>query len=175
MCARLFRSDPTLRVKKPSSKEVFAGFKLRSSAKKVSVHRQKIREQLAKDATVRSAWPVQDEVVRAEGADEQIAEHDDPGLPFHEPSAPDAGKTHLTTLREVNVDKYRITFEAHQLVTGWFSLLGEEPCEPIGHVLPGVVIVPGPHASLDNISKDDEWIETESFVHTEQVRRWAEH
>ena len=167
-----FSDQIPLWVKKPSSKEVFAGFELRSSAKKVSVHRQEIREQLVKDATVRSAWPVQDEVVRAEGADEQIAEHDDPGLPFHEPSAPDAGKTHLTTLREVNVDKYRITFEAqaHQLVTGWFSLLGDEPCEPIGHVLPGVVIVPGPHASLDNISENDEWIETESFVYMGQMR-----
>ena len=84
-CVLGFSDQIPLWVKKPSSKEVFAGFELRSSAKKVSVHRQEIREQLVKDATVRSAWPVQDEVVRAEGADEQIAEHDDPGLPFHEP------------------------------------------------------------------------------------------
>ena len=174
-CVLGFSDQIPLWVKKPTSREVFAGFELRTSAKSVSVHRQEIRQQLAQGATDKAAWPVQGEIVRAEGADGQIAEHDDPGLPFHEPSAHDAGKTHLTTMREVNVDKYRITFEAHQLVTGWFSLLGDEPSEPIGHVLPGVVIVPGPHASLDNISKDDEWIETESFVHTEQVRRWAEH
>ena len=169
-CVLGFSDQIPLWVKKPTSREVFAGFELRASAKSVSVHRQEIRQQLAQGATDKAAWPVQGEIVRAEGADGQIAEHDDPGLPFHEPSAHDAGKTHLTTMREVNVDKYRITFEAHQLVTGWFSLLGDEPSEPIGHVLPGVVIVPGPHASLDNISKDDEWIETESFVYMGQTR-----
>ena len=67
-CVLGFSDQIPLWVKKPSSKEVFAGFELRSSAKKVSVHRQEIREQLVKDATVRSAWPVQDEVVRAEGS-----------------------------------------------------------------------------------------------------------
>ena len=48
-------------------------------------------------------------------------------------------------------------------MTGWFSLLGDEPCQPVGHVLPGVVI--------DNISKDDEWIESESSVYMGQ-RVW---
>ncbi|CAK9008654.1 Uncharacterized protein SCF082_LOCUS9965, partial [Durusdinium trenchii] len=102
-CVLGFSDQIPLWVKKPTSREVFAGFELRASAKSVSVHRQEIRQQLAQGATDKAAWPVQGEIVRAEGADGQIAEHDDPGLPFHEPSAHDAGKTHLTTMREVNV------------------------------------------------------------------------
>ena len=47
-CALGFSDQIPLWVKKPSSKEVFAGFELRTSAKSVSVHRQEIREQLAK-------------------------------------------------------------------------------------------------------------------------------
>ena len=70
------------------------------------MHRQAISEQLSKDATEKAAWPVQDEMVRAQPTDQQIKERDgDAGMIFHEPSAPDGGKAHLTTMREVNVDK----------------------------------------------------------------------
>ena len=45
-----------------------------------------------------------------------------------------------TMIREANVDKYRITFEAHKLVTAVFGKLKDETCEqPVrGHVLPGL-------------------------------------
>ena len=93
---------------------MLAGFELRTSAKKVSVHRQEIREQLLQGAREKAAWPLQDEVARAEAADET----------FHEPAPLKAGKTHLTTMREVNVDKYRITFEAHQACDRMVQPLG---------------------------------------------------
>ena len=93
---------------------------------------------------------------------------------LHQPSISDqAAKNHPTALREQNVDKYRITFEAHQLVSGFFAKLSNETAneEVKGHVLPGVLVVPGPHASLGNISADDEWIESEEFEYHGQVRR----
>ena len=93
---------------------------------------------------------------------------------LHQPSMGDQmAKNHLTALKESNVDKYRITFEAHQLVSGFFAKLDDEGSEkPVrGHVLAGVLVVPGPHASLENISAADEWIEAEEYEYQGQMRR----
>ena len=69
------------------------------------------------------------------------------------------GKMHPTTMREANTDKFRVTFEAHQYVTGWF----DPNAEPQGHVARGILVVAGQHARLSNIGPDDRWLHDETI------------
>ena len=102
----------------------------------------------------------QKQLVEREGEDDEQWEMHQP-----DPSA-DGAKKHTTSMKEANCDKYRITFEAHQLVTKWFS-----PSEaPSGMVSKGILIVPGAHASLDNISESGEWLQDETYQWMGQMR-----
>ena len=166
-CALCFSDQVPLWVKKPSSREVFAHWELRTSSSSVQIHRLNIKENLDQKSQHKALAD------HAEGGekkdDQQIVEHEGDAEDWHIGTADQqqaSGKKHLTTLREANVDKYRITFEAHQMVSGFFN-----PDEaPQGHVLPGILIVPGPHAALSNISEKGEWISDEKFFHAGQMR-----
>ena len=166
-CALCFSDQVPLWVKKPSSKEVFANWEIRTSPKAVQIHRRNISQNLDDKAKQKALAD------HAEGQekrdDQQIVEHEGDAEDWHIGTADQqeaSGKKHLTTLREANVDKYRITFEAHQMVSGFFN-----PDEaPQGHVLPGILIVPGPHAALSNIDEKGEWISDEKFFHAGQMR-----
>ena len=59
--------------------------------------------------------------------------------------------------------KFRVTYEATQAVLNYFSQ--DEGDQPIGVVMPGLVIVSGVHARLSNISSDGKWIEDEEFCY----------
>ena len=166
-CALCFSDQVPLWVKKPSSKEVFANWEIKTSANAVKIHRRNISQKLDEKAK-QKALADQEEGDETKD-DQQIVEHEGDEDDWHI-AKPDekaeSGKKHLTTMREANVDKYRITFEAHQMVSGFFN-----PDEdPKGHVLPGILIVPGPHAALSNMSESGEWINEEQFYHCGQMR-----
>ena len=77
------------------------------------------------------------------------------------------GKMHPTTMREANTDKFRVTFEAHQYVTGWF----DPNAEPQGHVAKGILEVAGQHARLSNIGPDDRWLHDETIEYAGKIRK----
>ena len=85
------------------------------------------------------------------------ADEEETEQPWHLASPAEPGRPHLTTQREEESERYRVTFEANQLVTGFLN----PQAEPKGHVLKGLLIVPGAHASLDNISPSGLWLEDE--------------
>ena len=167
-CVLHFSDQIPLWVKKPSNKEVFAAHEAKKSAKDVTSHREKIREELDKKAHEKGIVETENQQKGDEEKDQQIVPHDE-GEEWHIPEAADrksSGKKHLTTMREQNVDKYRITFEAHQSVLNFF-----DPDEnPLGVVSPGILIVPGPHASLANISETGEWLQDETYTYMGQKR-----
>ena len=167
-CVLHFSDQIPLWVKKPSNREVFAAHEAKKSAKDVTSHREKIREELDKKAHEKGIVKTENQQKGDEEKDQQIVPHDE-GEEWHIPEAADrksSGKKHLTTMREQNVDKYRITFEAHQSVLNFF-----DPDEnPLGVVSPGILIVPGPHASLANISETGEWLQDETYTYMGQKR-----
>ena len=166
-CALCFSDQVPLWVKKPSAKEVFAKFELKTSDSSTKAHRKNISDRLEQKA-------VQKALAIEEGGDEQtkdqqIVEHEGDADEWQIGTADDqatSGKKHLTTMREANSDKYRITFEAHQMVSGFFN----PDQHPQGHVMPGILIVPGPHAAMSNISEKGEWISDEKYYHCGQMR-----
>ena len=167
-CVLHFSDQIPLWVKKPSNREVFAAHEAKKSAKDVTSHREKIREELDKKAHEKGIVETENQQKGDEEKDQQIVPHDE-GEEWHIPEAADrksSGKKHLTTMREQNVDKYRITFEAHQSVLNFF-----DPDEnPLGVVSPGILIVPGPHASLANISETGEWLQDETYTYMGKKR-----
>ena len=54
--------------------------------------------------------------------------------------------------------KFRITVELRQVVKGWFR-----SGTPTGELADSLVIVPGVHARLSNITADGRWLKTEKF------------
>eukprot|EP00438_Fugacium_kawagutii_P003448 Skav229316 [mRNA] locus=scaffold2616:95961:99953:+ [translate_table: standard] len=169
-----FSDQIPLWVKMGSEKEIFAAHEVRTSGRTQKAHRMRIAENMREQAQAKgtSAQTLEDEKKEepmssvADERNQQLVEHEEDE--FHVSDAKSqaaSGKTHETVQREIS-DKYRITFEAHQLVTHWF----DESHDPVGHVLPGILIVPGPHASMSNINENDEWIQSESFEYMGQVR-----
>ena len=55
-------------------------------------------------------------------------------------------------------DKCRITFEARQAVSGYF-----DSSDPVGHILPSVLVVKGAYARLSNITDDHKFIRDDVF------------
>ena len=55
-------------------------------------------------------------------------------------------------------DKCRITFEARQAVSGYF-----DSSDPVGHILPSVLVVKGAYARLANITDDHKFIRDDVF------------
>ena len=81
------------------------------------------------------------------------------------------GSSTLSCRQESKHEKFRITYEARQAVLNYCSTLSEKPLPPKGIVLPGLLVVPGVHARLSNISEDGLWIESETFnVGNKEVR-----
>ena len=54
--------------------------------------------------------------------------------------------------------RYRLTYEARQAVLNYFSTE-----DPKGVVIKGLLVVPGQHCRLSNISPEGKWIKSESF------------
>eukprot|EP00438_Fugacium_kawagutii_P001387 Skav209305 [mRNA] locus=scaffold994:205116:208401:- [translate_table: standard] len=169
-----FSDQIPLWVKMGSEKEIFAKHEVRTSGRTQKAHRHQIAQDLREQAEAKgtSAQTLEDEKKEepmssvADERNQQLVEHEEDEFQVSDPKSQAAsGKTHETVQREIS-DKYRITFEAHQLVTHWF----DESHDPVGHVLPGILIVPGPHASMSNINENDEWIQSESFEYMGQKR-----
>jgi hypothetical protein len=63
-------------------------------------------------------------------------------------------------------DRYRITYEARQLL---HSVYADESQEIIGSVGKGLLVVPGEWARLSNISESGTWLSDETFKVGEKV------
>ena len=59
---------------------------------------------------------------------------------------------------EPSADRYRITYEARQILYNYCS---HKPLK--AEILPGLLVVHGVHARLSNISSSGHWIENEQF------------
>ena len=156
-------------VKKPSEKEVYGAWEIKTSQKSVKVMRADVQAALAQKASKKgirgAAETTEDEkqekseqVVPHDGEDEWVIGGRDPQ---------EHQKSHTTTLKEANCDKYRITFEAHQKVLHWW----DDSRDPVGVMSKGILIVPGAHAALGNISSSGEWLEDEEFEWMGQIRK----
>ena len=113
-------------VKKTSSKELFAEFE--HAARPQSEVRSATRRALLGDFEAVSEEPGSLAVV----AQPQPAD-------LHR-----TGKRHPTSRKDPDGDRYRLTYEARQGILHYF----DESKDPIGVVLPGMVIVAGVHAEL---------------------------
>ena len=131
-------------IKKPSAREVFGEWEIRTSGRKIEVIRKKLDEQLSKKAQKKGIKKAEEKDEPVEQKDAQIVEHqqeeeEDEAWHLANPLEEEEGKDHTTTMREANCDKYRITFEAHQMITGFF----DPDATPSGHCMQGIIIVMG--------------------------------
>ena len=81
-----------------------------------------------------------------------------PSAPAAKPALPQPGSTTLIGIS--GGDRYRITYEARQLL---HSVYGDESQEIIGSVGKGLLVVPGEWARLSNISESGTWLSDETF------------
>ena len=72
----------------------------------------------------------------------------------------------LTTKGVSGDERFRITYEARQLLT---NIYGSSDTEIIGQVWKGLLVVPGQWARLSNISANGTWLKTESFQVADKV------
>ena len=101
------------------------------------------------------ASPQQD----AEASTQQgAASSSQPSAPAAKPALPQPGSTTLIGIS--GEDRYRITYEARQLL---HNVYASEDKEIIGSVGKGLLVVPGQWARLSNISDSGTWLQTESF------------
>ena len=101
------------------------------------------------------ASPQQD----AEASTQQgAASSSQPSAPAAKPALPQPGSTTLIGIS--GEDRYRITYEARQLL---HNVYASEDKEIIGSVGKGLLVVPGQWARLSNISDSGTWLKTESF------------
>ena len=131
-------------IKKPSEREVFGEWEIRTSGRKIEAVRRKLGEQLSKVAQKKGIKNAEEKDEPVEQKDAQIVEHqqeeeEDEAWHLPNPLETEEGKDHTTTMREANCDKYRITFEAHQMITGFF----DPDATPSGHCMKGIIIVTG--------------------------------
>eukprot|EP00438_Fugacium_kawagutii_P020145 Skav209767 [mRNA] locus=scaffold9:337523:341960:- [translate_table: standard] len=123
-----FSDQIPLWVKMGSEKEIFAAHEVRKSGRTQKAHRHQIAQDLREQAEAKgtSAQTLEDEKKEpmssvADERNQQLVEHEEDEFQVSDPKSQAAsGKTHETVQREIS-DKYRITFEAHQLVTHWFD------------------------------------------------------
>ena len=101
------------------------------------------------------ASPQQD----AEASTQQgAASSSQPSAPAAKPALPQPGS--ITLIGISGEDRYRITYEARQLL---HNVYASEDEEVIGSVGKGLLVVPGQWGRLSNISDLGTWIQTESF------------
>ena len=95
----------------------------------------------------------------AEASTQQgAASSSQPSAPAAKPALPQPGSTTLIGIS--GEDRYRITYEARQLL---HNVYASEDEEVIGSVGKGLLVVPGQWARLSNISDMGTWIQTENF------------
>ena len=82
----------------------------------------------------------------------------EPSAPAAKPALPQPGSTTLIGIS--GEDRYRITYEARQLL---HSVYADESQEIIGSVGKGLLVVPGEWARLSNISESGTWLSDETF------------
>ena len=87
-----------------------------------------------------------------------------PSAPAALPALPQPGSTTLIGIS--GEDRYRITYEARQLL---HSVYGDESQEIFGSVGKGLLVVPGEWARLSNISESGTWLSDETFKIGEKV------
>ena len=94
-------------------------------------------------------------------AEEQpaTAASDEPKASAKKPSANTSAPGSLTVVGHSTDERFRITYEARQLISG----LDGSGSKPEGHVGKGLLVVPGTWARLSNISDDGRWIKHEEF------------
>ncbi len=68
---------------------------------------------------------------------------------------------HFRQVADPQGDRFRITYEARQVLRGYFH--EDFNSKPACSVYKGLVVVPGVHARLSNISAVGQWIASESF------------
>ena len=100
------------------------------------------------------ASPEQD----AKASTQKDASSTQPSAPAAKPALPQPGSTTLIGIS--GEDRYRITYEARQLL---HSVYGDESQEIIGSVGKGLLVVPGEWARLSNISESGTWLSDETF------------
>ena len=61
-------------------------------------------------------------------------------------------------------DKFRVTFLMRQVVRHYF----DHDLDPVGNQLPPILIVPGVHCRLNNISEAGTWVMDEIFQYGDQ-------
>ena len=157
-CVLGFSDQVPLWLKHGSKKEVMASWEV-AGLKKKKQHPHLHEPQQTAEETHPAA---------EEPHEKQLHEQEDPddewklAMP-HEKHE----KAHLTTHRQEKADRFRVTFEAMQLVSGFF----DHEKTPVGHCMRGILIVPGQHARLDNIDEHGKWKEDETFFYMGQQRR----
>ncbi len=87
-----------------------------------------------------------------------------PSAAAAKPALPQPGSTTLIGIS--GEDRYRITYEARQLL---HSVYADESQEIIGSVGKGLLVVPGEWARLSNISESGTWLSDETFKVGEKV------
>ena len=155
-------------VKKPSEREVFGAWEIKTSQKSVMVMRKDVQAALAEKASKKGIRGAAEKTEESKETSEQLVPHDGEDewvIGGRDPQ--EHQKSHTTTMKEANCDKYRITFEAHQKVLHWW----DDSKEPVGVMSKGILIVPGAHAALSNISSSGEWLEDEEFEWMGQIRK----
>ena len=168
-CVLAFSDQVPLWAKRQTMRQVFAKHETRQGAKPTHEVRKQLADELSKEAMQKGLQPaIADDNEHEEGivpAGEAATESSwRMSMPLPDGST---GKMHPTTMREANTDKFRVTFEAHQYVTGWF----DPNAEPQGHVARGILVVAGQHARLSNIGPDDRWLHDETIEYAGRIRK----
>ena len=99
-----------------------------------------------------------------EGQEGQRAAEDDEGevVEMDTSGAPPEKSTLTRADGKSEEDKFRITYEARQVLVGYFEK-GEE--KPFCIVEKGLLVCAGKHCRLSNISADGKWIRDEKFIY----------
>ncbi|CAE7266027.1 Bbs2 [Symbiodinium sp. CCMP2592] len=175
-CVLGFSDQVPLWLKSGSKKEIMASWEV-AGLKKKKQHPHLHEPQQTADETHPAAEEPHEESKAEEPHEESKAEEHHEKQPHEQEEPGDEWKlampdekhemAHLTTRRQEKADRYRVTFEAMQLVSGFF----DHEKTPEGHCMRGILIVPGQHARLDNIDEHGKWKEDETFFYMGQERR----
>ena len=98
-------------IKKPSEREVFGEWEIRTSGRKIEAVRRKLGEQLSKVAQKKGIKNAEEKDEPVEQKDAQIVEHqqeeeEDEAWHLPNPLETEEGKDHTTTMREANCDHW---------------------------------------------------------------------
>ena len=150
-----FSDQIPLWIKKGSEREVYAAWETNGHTLKADL-RQQLLEAFTESVKAKPIEEKTGQQTTASSSAPMKARPKPKGRPLKTTST---GQTQLRANRETQSERYRITYEARQLLHNYYK-----PDEkPRGSVWKGLVLVQGAHARLDNISEDGKWIETETY------------